>query len=199
MRRVTIPLVIGALVVSASAVLAQSKTVNVAYLRAAITSIGDRTKIRVTAEFDAASGLNIAERLWLRGKGYSRFTIIDPESGATFEDVYCKHGSKVFETLIKATENTLFTFTGERGRGDMREPALFITDVREEYRARRKEEPVAAQGPRSFRVVMTDLASSNRTVLVNVELGKPYNLFGTQLVIEEEPPPDPNSVSVVGE
>ena len=33
---------------------------------------------------------------------------------------------------------------------------------------------------------MMDAANSNRTVLVNVELGKSYNLLGTVLVIEEE-------------
>lgn len=192
-------LMIGALVASAAGVQAQSKTVNVAYLRAAITAIDDRSKVRVTAKFDAASGLQIAERLWLRGKGFSRFKIIDPETGAMFEEMYCKHGSKVFETLIEATEDTIYTFTGERGRGDMRDPAIFVSDVREEFRSRRKQQPVAPKGPRSYRVVMTDLASSNRTVLVNVELGKPYNVFGTQLVIEEEPPPDPNGVSVFAE
>lgn len=201
LKRVVLTCLLVSIVAVAPDVRAAPEEVSVAYLRAAITSIDRRERVKVTAKLDTERGLQTADYLWLRNKGYSQFSIVDPQSGARFGSMYVSHDSAAFEDLVGAQgSDAFFTFTGERGRGDRKEPAIFVRDVRPGRSGAVKARGRAqVSGPQTFRVVLTDVATSNRTVLVNVELGKPYNVLGTRLLIEAEPPPDPNRIRVEAE
>jgi hypothetical protein len=173
---------------------ARGKDVSVRYLRAAIGSIRDRAPLSFVAEYSAADGLTEVRHSYLRGKGFSRFTVRDPESGFTFDQVYCQKNAAVFRTLIELQEDTLYRFQGYKEQGEERADAVFVTSI-EPVRSREAESLRAAEtaGPKTYRLVLTDHITSNRTVLVNIELGKRYNLMGTTVVVEEEPPARPGT------
>jgi hypothetical protein len=186
-------------VATVTCAVAQTRDVTVPYLRAAIGALPDRSRVTVKAKYDAASGLREATGRYLRSKGFSRFSIIDPETGVSFDSVYCEQDSKAFNQLLAVSEDGVFVFSGYRGRGEMKEDALFVTDVRAVLTPRQSGPEQSDVPEDTYRVIVTDLVSSNRTVLTNVEPGKSYRFFGTEIVLEREPRPGPNDVRVIGE
>lgn len=169
---------------------AQTKEVTVPYLRAAVGSLDNRDRVVLRAEYNATTGLREVTQIFLRGKGYSRFQVTDPETGLAFDDIYCMQDSKAFGKLLKTTKNTVFLFTGYRGRGERKEPAVIVTDVRavRTYNdAANKDAAPLPEPPTKFQLMITDRVSSNTTIITNVELGKPYSILGSTLVIEEQP------------
>ena len=169
---------------------AQTKEVTVPYLRAAVGSLDNRARVVLRAEYNATTGLREVTQIFLRGKGYSRFQVTDPETGLAFDDIYCMQDSKAFGKLLKTTKNTVFLFTGYRGRGERKEPAVIVTDVREVRTygdADSKDSEPLPEPPKKFQLTVTDRVSSNTTIITNVELGKPYSILGSTLVIEEQP------------
>lgn len=166
---------------------AQTQTTSVPYLRAAIGSLSLRDRVTFTAVFDGQTGLREATGRYLRGKGYSRFTVSDPTSGLAFDAVYCLQNSKVFTDLIQVRGRQTFVFYGYKDRGEEKEDAVVVTQVE---RVGNETSPGAASTPsgslKTYRVTLTDLSTSNETVIVNVELGKAYRLLDSQIVVEEE-------------
>lgn len=154
------------------------------YLNAALGSIAARAKVSVRAEYSSADGMREATESYLRNKGYSRIVLRDPVSGASFDKAYCAHDSKAFEDLIGVHGKKVFIFECERGTGENRRPALFIESL---LAVRQQPEaiPPTVQAA-TFRVTLTDAATSNRTVLANVELGREYSVAGVKLKIESE-------------
>ena len=178
------------------------REVTVAYLRAAIGSIRNGDRLRLSAEYDADYGLLEANERYLRGKGYSRFSIVDPKTGVRFSNMYVDQDTDAFRTLLDLKDDTRVTLYGYKGRGEEKDPAMIVTSVRIEADNRKPGEkddarsPVAVagrtpeadatDGKGKYRVIITDLRSTNRTVLVGVELGKDYNVLGTAIRIERE-------------
>jgi hypothetical protein len=173
---------------------AQVKEVSVPYLKAAIGSIGNRSRVKVKGNYDGALGLAEATGRYLRSKGYSRFSVSDMEGRARFESFYCHQDSKAFKSLIDVSGKVPFILYGYKERGEDGEDAIVVTHVTKirEPAASEEDESGAVEGvaeaetKRTYRITMMDAANSNRTALVNVELGKSYNLLGTVLVIEQE-------------
>lgn len=169
-----------------SGALAQApQTVTVKFLRAAVGSLSEGERITVRAEFSADEGLTEATRIYLRNKGYSRFNVKDPDSDVAFDSMYCHRDSAAFSALIKAEKKGIYDFIGYRGRGQNKEDAFIVESVRFVSDVKSGDEQAR---PTSYRLTLVDGATSNRTVLVNVELGKPYNMMGAVLILEEEPP-----------
>ena len=174
---------------SVAAARSEPRDVTVSYLRAAAGALSDGDKVTFTAMFDGSKGLREAVGPVMRNKGYSRFQVIDPQAKAVYDSVYCEQRSSVFDTLVGVSGQKLFYFWGYRTRGENREDAMVVTDVRPVVPLDLVQKATPAAGPLRLRVVLTDLATSNRTVLVNVETGKMYRVLGTGLMIEAEPPP----------
>jgi len=174
------------------------RAVSVNYLRAALGALADRERISLEAVYVGSQGMDQATETPLRGKGYSRLTLRDPDSGATFDDVYCEHDSRVFNTLLSVQADTLFRFEAYKDDGERRRDAIFLTSATRVRTPPAETASPARAAPRTFRVTMIDHATSNRTVLVNIELGKPYNLMGATLLIEAEDgnEQDPGGVQV---
>lgn len=173
---------------------AQVKEVSIPYLKAAIGSIDNRGRVKVKGTYDGALGLSEAGGRYLRNKGYSRFSVNDMEGRTSFESFYCHRDSKAFDSLIDVAGSSPFILYGYKERGEDGRDAIFVTNVTRipepekpgEDETGAEEGAVGEETRKTYRITMMDAASSNRTVLVNVELGKPYNLLGTVLVVEEE-------------
>jgi hypothetical protein len=159
---------------------------SVSYLRAALGSLEDRTSVSVLGEYVGESGMVEATGYYLRNKGYSRFTIQDPATGVAFGSIYCSHDSSVFNELLTVRGKKRYVFHGYKGTAEGRKDGFFVTSLTA-VAVPAAESPEVAAGPRTFRVTVIDQATSNRTVMVNVELGKPLNLMGSTLIIEAEP------------
>jgi len=164
---------------------AQRRDVTVQYLKAALGSIADRERVSLEAEYSVEDGLTEARGSYLRNKGFSQFTVLDPASGAKFSSAYCEHDSKVFNELLGIKEEKRFIFAGYKGKGERREDAIFVTSVTPLSEPPRPSAREKSQTT-TYRVTMIDHVTSNRTVLVNIELGKRYNVMGTTLVLEDE-------------
>jgi hypothetical protein len=176
------------------------REVSVGYLRAALGSIRDRERVAFEADYLGEQGLREARGAYLRNKGFSRFTIRDAASGAVFDSIYCEHGSSVFKQLLQARSTKRFRFEATKGTGEDRKDAIFVTSAVEVRQAAADTPPPPDPQPlpRSLKVTLTDHATSNRTVLVNIELGKTYNLMGASLRIEAEQAPEgpPDAVQI---
>lgn len=170
--------------VAAETALSQEGSVSVGFLRAALGSISDRASVSVLGEYSGADGLVDARGTYLRNKGFSRFTIREPHTGVTFGSVYCAHNSPVFNELLGVKGTERFVFQGVKGRGEHKEDAVFVTSLRV---VRGPAAPASVEtAPQRFTITIIEQATSNRTVMVNVELGKPVNLLGATLMVEEE-------------
>lgn len=175
---------------------AQGRNVSVAYLRAALNSLPDRGSVSFTAEYSGREGLKQASGSYLRNKGFSRFTVRDPETGLTFNSIYCEQGSAVFNELLKVTGTRRFNFQGHKGTGEGREDAIFVTSAEPVRLPRDERVEEEEEEEKTYRVTIVDHATSNRTVMVNVELGKEFNLMGATLLIEEEDS-DPDGIRIM--
>lgn len=174
--------------ISGEAAAQARKTYTPQYLRAAISSIRDRARVTVTGEFDAQRGLVATTESWLRGKGFSRFTVKDPDTGFAFDSMYCKHDSEAFEGLLNVGTRRVYRFHGYKDEGEQREDAVIVESV-ELVRDIKPEETVKAEAKPDLRlrVTITDNASGVKTVLVNVIKGQVYRLEGLSVVVEDEP------------
>jgi hypothetical protein len=165
---------------------AQTKDISVAYLRAAIGSLDDRSSVQLNAGFLPDPGLVEATEKNMRGKGYSRFTVKDPRSGVVFSSMYCRQDSQAFKELISGGAKT-YRLSGYKDYGEMNEPAIIVTGV-----GPYTEKPGAggeAKGAKTLRVIIRDNVSSNRTELANAVLGQAYSVGGITIQIEEESSP----------
>jgi len=178
-----------------SEVNAQVKEVSIPFLKAAIGSIDNRGRVRVKGKYDAVEGLTETTGRYLRNKGYSRFSVTDLEGRTRFVSFYCHQDSRAFRSLLDTTETTYFIFYGYKERGERGEDAIIVTEVTsipEPEKSEPDNSGVSSPDPqaekKTYRITMMDMATSNKTVLVNVELGKPCNLLGTVLIVEEEEP-----------
>lgn len=166
-----------------------SREVTVSFLKAAAGSLAEGERVTFTALYDGSKGMREATGPYMRAKGFSRFQVIDPELKTVFDSVYCEQRSAAFDTLVAVGGQKLIAFSGYRSRGETKEDAVVVTEAEAATTpgSQSGDAPAAARGPMTFRVVLTDLATSNRTVLVNVETGKLYRVFSTGLLIEAEP------------
>jgi hypothetical protein len=172
---------------------AQKKVLTAAYLRASMGAITDRTSVAIRAEYLVDPGMVEAIGRGLRNKGYSRFSIRDPKTGAVFNSMYCKQESDVFWQLLKSESNTLLMFRGEKSRGEDREDAI-IVDRLDRILLAPKEIADRVAGvkpvePTLLRVTLTDEETGIRTVLPGVERGKPVSIDGITITIEDQPAP----------
>jgi hypothetical protein len=169
---------------------AQNKETSVPYLRAAISSLSVNDRVTFTAIYDAQAGLQVATGRYLRGKGYSRFVVIDPKSGVFFDSAYCLQESKVFSDLLEVKGRQTFVFYGYKDRGESKEDAVIVTQAERVGPETAPGAKATAELPkRTFRVTLTDLSTSNQTVIVNVEPGKPCRLLNSLILVEEESAP----------
>jgi len=168
----------------AGAAIAQEKEYSVSFLRAAAGSLGDRAPVVVVGAYLANPGLLEAQGFYLRGKGFSRFSAKDTQTGAVFTSMYCDQNSKAFSDLVGSkTKN--YRFYGYKDRGEENESGFFVTRVEA---IREAEKPAAAPTTaKSFRVTITDNATSNRTVVANVSPGQSYAVGGVTFKVEIEP------------
>lgn len=164
-------------------VLGQTKEISVAYLRAAVGAIGDRSSVQLNAVFLPDPGLVEATGNYLRGKGYSRFSVKDPQSGVVFTSMYCRQDSPAFRELINPGSK-VYRMSGYKDSGEQNEPSIFITGV---VALPEKGGRVGDEKSRTFRVIIRDNASSNRTELANVVLGQAYSVAGMTIQLEAEP------------
>ena len=164
-------------------VLGQTKEISVAYLRAAVGTISDRSSVQLNAVFLPDPGLVEATGNYLRGKGYSRFSVKDPQSGVVYTSMYCRQDSQAFRELINPGAKT-YRMSGYKDSGEQNEPSIFITGV---LALPEKGGKVGDEKGRTFRVIIRDNASSNRTELANVVMGQAYSVAGITLQIEAEP------------
>jgi hypothetical protein len=164
---------------------AQTKDISVAYLRAAVGTIGDRSAVQLNAAFQPDPGLVEATGNYLRGKGYCRFSVKDPQSGVGFTSMYCRQDSPAFKELINPGAKT-YRMSGYKDYGEQNEPSVFVTGV---VALPEKGGKAGEDKGRTFRVIIRDNGSSNRTELANVVLGQTYSVAGITLQIEAETAP----------
>lgn len=162
----------------------QSKETSVAFLRAAIGSLGDRAQVQLEALFTPDQGLVETTGTYLRGKGFSRLTITDPRSGVSFSSVYCSQDSQAFRDLL-ASGPQIYRFSGYKDYGEQHEPALFVTAI--EPVAEKPARMADDRSGRKLRVTIIDNASSNRTEVANVLMGRSYQVGGITFIVEDEP------------
>ena len=168
--------------------LAEPKEVNVAYLRAAITTLSDRESVLVVATFLPDPGLVEPQRRWGRQGGVAQFSIRDIKTGAVFTSMYCMQNSSAFKDLIAIAKPTAFRFRGYKGDGERNEAAIYVTSVESYTEAAISESSKAGVVPSDarYRVTIIDNATSNRTVLADVAIGRSYNAGGVTLRVEPE-------------
>lgn len=183
----------GMLCMSTIVALAVHKDVTVKYLNAALGSLQIRDRVSVTAFYVGSEGMTEAVRGPLRNKGLTQFYIKDPASSAVFELMYCDVESSIFKTLIKINnDTTAFVFEGIKTQGSDSRGAILVKSIRQ---TRNIPKAVTISGPASvnsspdkYRIIMIDQATSNRTVTVDVELGKKYDIMGNTIIIEDMNP-----------
>jgi hypothetical protein len=169
----------------------QKKVLSAAYLKASIGAIDDRRSVTIRAEYLVDPGMTQAEGWRLRNKGYSRFSIRDPQTGAVFESMYCKQESDVFWELLNAEGNKELTFHGEKGSGEDREGAIFVsridsvllTPTAVARRIANAKEPETTP----LRVTIVNEETGTRTVLTGVKRGTPVKVEGLAITVEDEP------------
>lgn len=181
------------LAVTAERSAAQREETTIRYLKAAVSSLPKNSTVTVTGEFMLTPGLREVQDVFLRSKGISRFSIRDPQTGDIFDGMYCAHDSPAFKDLLTARSRRLYRFTAYRDRGESRTEGVFVTRVELVRELRDDEDPLPAVTPAEgpgmpgrFRVTLIEQASSNRSVLFNVEPGTAYTLNGFTIVIERE-------------
>ncbi len=183
---------------------AQSKEVTVSYLQAAVSSLPEQAEVTLTAVFPGVSNLRDCHGHYLRNDGYSRFSVKDPQSKTTFDSMYVLQTSKVFPVLLNASGARRIRFHGYREYGEDRDDAIFVTSAEDLGPAA----PAAAAtpgtavvsavtgvevlggpgpAPRTYRVTLVDGATSNRTVIINIQTNRPYTVNGTTVLVEQEP------------
>ena len=172
---------------------AQKKVLTAAYLKASISAIDDRSTVSILGEYRVDPGMAEAKGRGLRNKGFSRFSIRDPRTGAIFTSMYCKQESDVFWKLLRTRDNTRFTFRGEKGRGENREGAIFVDRLENVLLPPKVvAERVAGTEPvknSQFRVIITNAETGVRTVLTRVDRGVPVRVDSLTILIEDEPTP----------
>jgi hypothetical protein len=167
---------------------AQKKTVTVGYLRAAMASIRDRTSVTVRGEYVSREGLVGVTGRYMRGQPFSRFSIKDPSSRKTFGSMYCEHDTDAFNTLLETSGRRVFDFHGEKGTGEVGESAIIVRKVElvTDLEAPDEDDKPGDGDGRTLRVTLTETATGNRTVLVNVVKGQVYKVADLTLVVEDE-------------
>ena len=169
----------------------QKKVLSAAYLKASIGAIDDRRSVTIRAEYLVDPGMTQAEGWRLRNKGYSRFSIRDPQTGALFESMYCKQESDVFWELLKAEGNKELTFHGEKGSGEDREGAIFVSRIDSVLltprAVARRIANVKEPETTPLRVTIVNEETGTRTVLTGVKRGTPVKVEGLAITVEDEP------------
>ena len=191
MRWIVLCVVMTSLLYSRSA-WGQKKVLSAAYLKASIGAIDDRRSVSIRAEYLIDPGMAQAEGWRLRNKGYSRFSIRDPQTGALFESMYCRQESDVFWQLLRAEENTVFTFHGDKGSGEDREDAIFVDRVDSVLLtptaiARRIADQDEQEAAPPMRVTIVNEETGTRTVLTGIKRGTPVKVEGLTITVDDEP------------
>lgn len=169
---------------------AQKKVITASYLRASIGAIDERSSVTIRGEYLLSPGMVEAAGRGLRNKGFSRFTIRDPQTGAQFDSMYCKQESDVFWQLLKTKENTAFTFHGKKGRGENREGAIFIDRLENVLLtpaaiARRVANTEPAPLPQ-LRITILNKETGLRTLLTNISRGESVMVDDLIITVEDE-------------
>lgn len=180
-----IPVLVAIAVGGPLGVAAQTRDVTVPYLRAATGSLPDRANVTFDAVYLPDQGMTEARGWNMRGRGFCRFSVRDPQTATVFSNLYCNQDSKPFRELIKVVGPKLVHFTGYRGDGDGNEPSLYITGAEVLDTPVKPPEEEAANS-KSLRVIIKDKATGNRTVLANVVPGKSYSVDGLTITVEAE-------------
>jgi len=172
----------------------QKKVLSAAYLKASVGAINNRSSVTIRAEYLVDPGMVEAEGWTLRNKGFSRFSVRDPHTGAVFESMYCKQESDAFWRLLKAKQNTELTFHGEKGSGEDREGAIFVDRIENVLLspsaiAQRIARTEKTADDRPLRVSIVNDETGLRTVLTNVKRGTPVKVEGLTITVEDEPEP----------
>ncbi len=189
--------------ISSAGLHAQVRDVSVTFLRAAIDTIEFNARLRLTAEFAGPVTLVQADARYLPSGTFSRFSVVDPGGELVWSHMYVQHDTAAFRTLMSAAPGTVFVFEGYKYRSERRQGAMIVTALRPGEVFLERDPPGPAPPPmvigvgqatppapeplkRTFRITVTDKASGNRTVIVNVEPGTAYDMLGSTLVIDEE-------------
>ncbi len=166
----------------------QTKEVTVSFLRGAAGSLADRAAVTLEAVYVPEPGLVEAKGRNLKGKGFSRFTVRDPQSQGTFTSVYCSQDSRVFKELVEIEGAKMVRLSGYKDYGEDKEAALFVTGVEVLNSPVKLVNADGASPGGTFRVIIKDSTSGNRTVVANVVTGKVYKVDNLSLSIEAELP-----------
>lgn len=176
----------GLLLLGGQAVLAQTREMSVSYLRAALGSVQDRTKMTLEAIYSPDPGMVEATRFYLHNKGYSRFSVQDSRSAGAFTSMYCSQENKAFKDLVAIQRPSKVRLSGYKDYGEDNESAFFVTGV-EVFEVPTKPTVVSQEKEEgTFRVTINNAAAGTKTVLANVSPGKSYTVEGTTLMIEHE-------------
>jgi len=192
---------VGMMAVGVMIARAGPKEVTVGFLQAAVSSLADQDEVTLTAVFPGVASLkDSAHGRSLRGDGYSRFAVKDPQARTTFESMYVLQHSRVFPQLLSITGPHRVSFRGYKEEGEDNEEAIFVTSVDDLGPVKPAASDVKTESapgvsptvspsapPRAFRVTITDNVTSNRTLIINIVTNRPYTVNGTTVVIEEEP------------
>jgi len=180
---------------------AETKEVSASFLRAAVSSIDNRSDITVAADYPGVAALQDVIGWYRRNDGYSRFSVKDPQSKVVFDAMYVRQGSSVFNQLLLIDKPHHFRFRGYKDFGENREDAIFVTSaedlgpvVRPPATVTTSVAPTVGQvgagatasGP-NLRVTITDNTTSNRTVITNMEMNHTYTVNGMTVIVESEP------------
>ena len=166
---------------------AEQNDVNVAYLRAALSTIPDRGPVILLASYLPDPGLVEPQGRSTRRRGFVRFSVKDLKTGTVFGSMYCAQDSAAFKKLIAVTKPTAFRFRGYKDYGEANESGIFVDSVEPyaETSSSGESSPTdAARAETRYRVTIVDNATSNRTVLSDVAMGRSYNAGGVTVRIE---------------
>lgn len=166
----------------------QTKEVTVPYLRGAAGALADRATVTLEAVYKSEPGLVEATGRNLKGKGYSRFTLRDPQSQGTFTSLYCLQDSRVFKELVGIEGTKMVRISGFKDYGEDKEAAIFVTGVEVLDVPVKLVNADGASSGGTFRIIIKDTTSGNRTVVANVVTGKVYKVDNLSVSIEAETP-----------
>lgn len=179
-------MLIGIVVMSVQGALAQTREVSIPFLRAAAGSLQDRANFVLEAVYLPDPGLMETKGRNLRGKGFSRFSVQDTRSLASFTSMYCAQDNKAFKELVALQTPKIVRLTGYKDYGENNEAALFVNAVEVIGDPVKLVQESSDKTGGTFRVTIKEKETGAKTVLANVSPGKFYTVEGLTLMIEPE-------------
>jgi hypothetical protein len=146
----------------------QTAEMSVKYLKAGMGTIPLRGDVIVVGQYVTTPGMQ--DTGWrYGGTPQSQFSVRSPKSSVTFDMMYAEEGSAAFKTLLDAKPEQVFRFSGFKAHGPAESDAIYVTKVELiQTLSAETNAPPAAAAVESFLLIVTDNATTNRTVIPHV-------------------------------